>query len=87
VERSAASKSLVVQVTQVTYLDTPHETFNKEHFVQAHLLKRVEGELVMLYPHSTTTVVLSCLELGLYQVKRFTLNLASVDDEETIRPP
>jgi hypothetical protein len=26
------------------------------------------------------------LELGLYQVKRFTLNLAYEDDEETIRP-
>jgi hypothetical protein len=45
---------------QVTYLDTPCETFNEEHFVQAHLLKRVEGELVMLYPHSSTTIVLPC---------------------------
>jgi hypothetical protein len=71
---------------QVTYLDTPSETFNEEHFVQAHLLKCVEGELVMLYPHSPTTIVLQCPELGLYQVKRFTLNLASEDDEETIRP-
>jgi hypothetical protein len=87
--------SLVTRITtylgvlvgsQVTYLDTPHEAFNEEHFIQAHLLKRVEGELVMLYPHSTTTIVLPCLELGLYQVKRFTLNLASEDDEETIRP-
>jgi hypothetical protein len=71
---------------QVKYLDTPHETFDEEHFVQAHLLKRVEGELIMLYPHSSTTIVLPCPELGLYQVKRFTLNLASEDDEETIRP-
>jgi hypothetical protein len=67
-------------------LDTPHETFNEEHFVQAHLLKCVEGELVMLYPHSSTNIVLPCLELGLYQVKRFTLNLASEDDEETVKP-
>jgi hypothetical protein len=71
---------------QVTYLDTPRETFNEEHFVQAHLLKCVEGELVMLYPHSSTTIVLPCPELGLYQVKRFTLNPAYEDDEETIRP-
>jgi hypothetical protein len=71
---------------QVTYLETPHDTFDEEHFVQAHLLKRVEGELVMLYPHSSITIVLPCPELGLYQVKKFTLNLASEDDAETIRP-
>jgi hypothetical protein len=71
---------------QVTYLETPRETFDEEHFVQAHLLKRVEGELVMLYPHSSTTIVLPCPELGFYQVKKFTLNLASEDDAETIRP-
>jgi hypothetical protein len=71
---------------QVTYFDTPRETFDEEHFVQARLLKRVKGELVMIYPHSSTTIVLPCQELGLYQVKRFTLNLASEDDEETIRP-
>jgi predicted secreted protein len=67
-------------------LDTPRETFIEEHFVQAHLLKRVEGELVMLCPHSSTIIVLPCPELGLYQVKNFTLNLASEDDVETIRP-
>jgi hypothetical protein len=67
-------------------LDTPRESFDEEHFVQAHLLKRVEGEQVMLYPHSSTTIVLPCPELGLYQVKKFTLNLASEDDVETIRP-
>jgi hypothetical protein len=71
---------------QFTYLDTPRETFDEEHFVQAHLVKRVEGELVMLYPHSSTTIVLPCQVLGLYQVKKFTLNLASEDDAETIRP-
>jgi hypothetical protein len=71
---------------QVTYLDTRRKTFDKEHFVHAHLLKRVEGELVMLYPHSSTTIVLPCPELDLYQVKRFTLNLASEDDAKTIRP-
>jgi hypothetical protein len=76
----------VLTGAQVTYLDTPHETFNEEHFVQAHLLKRVEGELVMLYPHSSTTIALPYPELSLYQVKRFTLNLAYEDDEETIRP-
>jgi hypothetical protein len=70
----------------VTYLDTPRETFDEEHFVQAHLLKRVEGELVMLYPHPSTTIVFPCPELSLYQVKRFTLNLASKDDAEMIRP-
>jgi hypothetical protein len=70
---------------RVTYLDTPRKTFDEEHFVQAHLLKRVEGELVMLYPHSSTTIVLPCPELGFYQIKRFTMNLASEDDEETIR--
>jgi hypothetical protein len=71
---------------QVTYLDTPRETFNEEHFVQAHLLKRVEEELVMLYPHFSMTIILPCPKLGLYQVKRFTLNLAYEDGEETIRP-
>jgi hypothetical protein len=71
---------------QVTYLDTPRETFNEEHFVQAHLLMRVQGELVMLYPHSSTTIILPRPELGLYRVKRFTLNLTSEDDKETIRP-
>jgi hypothetical protein len=71
---------------QVAYLETPRDTFDEEHFVQAHLLKRVEGEMVMLYPHSSTTIVLPCLELGLYQVKRFTLNLAPEDDAEMIRP-
>jgi hypothetical protein len=71
---------------QVTHLETPRETFDEEHFVQAHLLKRVEGELVMLYPHSSTIIVLTCSELGLYQVKKFTLNLASEDDAEMIRP-
>jgi hypothetical protein len=70
----------------VTYLDTPRETFDEEHFVQANLLKRVEGELVMLYPHSSTTIVLPCPELGLYQVKKFTLNLAFEDNAEMIRP-
>jgi hypothetical protein len=40
----------------------------------------------MLYPHSSTTIVLLCPELGLYQVKRFTLNLTYEDDEESIRP-
>jgi hypothetical protein len=87
--------SLVTQIStylgvlagaQVTHLDTPRETFNEKHFVQAHLLKGVEGELVMLYLHSSTTIVLPCPDLGLYQVKRFTLNLAFEDDEETIRP-
>jgi hypothetical protein len=34
---------------QVTYLETPRKTFDEDHFVQAHLLKPVEGELVMLY--------------------------------------
>jgi hypothetical protein len=76
----------VLAGAQVTYLDTPRETFNEKHFVQVHLLKRVEGELVMLNLHSSTTIVLPCPELGLPQVKRFTLNLASEDDEETIRP-
>jgi hypothetical protein len=65
-------------------MDTPRETFDKEHFVQAHPLKSFEGELVMLYPHSATTIVLICPELGLYQVKKFTLNLASEDDAEMI---
>jgi hypothetical protein len=37
---------------QVTYLETPSETFGEDHFVKAHLLKHVDGELVMLYPHS-----------------------------------
>jgi hypothetical protein len=32
------------------------------------------------------TIILSCPELGLYQVKRFTLILAFEDDEETVRP-
>jgi hypothetical protein len=54
--------------------------------VQAHLLKHVEGELIMLYPHSSTTIVLPCPELGLYQVKKFTLNLASEDDAEMVKP-
>jgi hypothetical protein len=76
----------VLAGAQVTYLDTPDETFNEEHFVQAHLLKCVEGELVMFYPHSSTTIILPCPELGLYQVKRLTLNLAFEDDEETIMP-
>jgi hypothetical protein len=67
-------------------METPRETFDGEHFVQAHLLKRVEGELLMLYPHSSTTIVLPSPELGLYQVKKFTLNLASEDDAETVRP-
>jgi hypothetical protein len=71
---------------QVTYLETPHETFDEEHFVHAHLLKCVEGELVMLYPHSLTTIIVPCPELGLYQFKKFTLNLASEHDAETIRP-
>jgi hypothetical protein len=31
---------------QVTYLETPCETFDEDHFLQPHLLKRVEGELV-----------------------------------------
>jgi hypothetical protein len=76
----------VLAGAQVTYLDTPRETFNEEHFVHAHLLKRVEGELIMLYHHSSTTIVLPCPEHSLYQVKWFTLNLTSEDDEETIRP-
>jgi hypothetical protein len=71
---------------QVTCLETTSETFDEKHFVQAHLLKRVEGELVVLYPHSSTTIVLPCPELGLYQVKKFTLNLASEDDAEKVRP-
>jgi hypothetical protein len=40
----------------------------------------------MLYPHSSTTIVLPCPKLGLYKVKKFTLNLASEDDAEMIRP-
>jgi hypothetical protein len=71
---------------QVTYLETPRETFDEEHFVQAHLLKRVEGELVMLHPRSSTTIILPCPDLGLYQVRKLTLNLASEDDAEMIRP-
>jgi hypothetical protein len=71
---------------QVTYLETPHETFDEDHFMQARLMKRVEAELVMLYPHSSTTIILPCPELGLYQVKKYTLNLTPEDYVETVRP-
>jgi hypothetical protein len=71
---------------QVTFLKTPHETFDEDHFVQAHFLKRLEGELVMLYPYSSTTIVLPCPELGLYQVKKYSLNLTPKDDAETVSP-
>jgi hypothetical protein len=71
---------------QVTYMETPRETFDEDDFVQAHLLKCVEGELVMLYPHSSTTIIRPCPELGLYQVKKYTLNLTPEDNVDTVRP-
>jgi hypothetical protein len=43
---------------QVTHLETPRETFDEEHFVQAHLLKRVEGELscsTLIPPQSSSS--------------------------------
>jgi hypothetical protein len=46
----------VLAGAQVTYLDTPYKSFNEKHFLQAHLLKHVEGESVMLYAHSSTTI-------------------------------
>jgi hypothetical protein len=64
----------------------PYETLKEDHFVQAHLLKRVEGELVMLYRHSSTTIALPFLVLGLYQVKKYTLNLTPEDVVEMVRP-
>jgi hypothetical protein len=53
---------------------------DEDNFVQAHLLKRVDGELVMLYPHSSTTTIIPFPELGLYQVKKYTQNLTLEGD-------
>jgi hypothetical protein len=54
--------------------------------MQDQLLKSVKGELVMIYSHSSTTIILPCPELRLYQVKKYTLNLTLVDGAEMVRP-
>src|SRR6187551_2533119 len=72
----------VLQDAQCTYIETARSVVDAEHFVQAHILRKLpDASLVMIYRGYTAEVRLPCAALKLYTAKKLMLHLSAESDE------